>query len=268
MKVQKLMRSAATMKTISLSLVVAAALSLVGCASTGNQQTASDDPHAVNDPWEGYNRKVFAFNDALDQAVGKPVVKGYRAVLPQGVRNGVHNFLSNLNSPVNLANQLLQGDLKGAGNVVFRTTVNTLTGFGGVLDNAAAEGWEPEKEDFGQTLAVWGAGSGPYLVLPVLGPSTVRDTIGLVADTYMDPLRWYLFNTHNEEWYYGEVVMIGVDTRDQVYDALNDLRTNSIDYYAAVRSAYLQHRSAMINDQDAGAEQAPAIPDYDDMDDY
>lgn len=266
MKVQRFKYSKNTLRTAGLSLAFLAGISLTGCAATTADQQAMDDPHAVHDPLEGYNRAVFAFNDALDQAVAKPVVKGYRAVLPQGVRNGIHNFLTNLKSPIDLANQLLQGDLEGAGNVVFRTTVNTLTGFGGILDNAAAEGVEHEEEDFGQTLAVWGVDAGPYFVLPILGPSTIRDTVGIVVDTYADPLRLYLYNTDQEEWYYARVVVDGIDRRDRIYEALDDLRTNSFDYYAAVRSAYLQRREALIKDEEPGAAQAPSIPDYDEMD--
>jgi phospholipid-binding lipoprotein MlaA len=237
-------------------------LALTGCASTSSTTGEAGEDSAVYDPWEGYNRNAFEFNNALDQALAKPVVLVYRALLPQGVRNGIHNLLITLKSPLTLANQLLQGDLEGAGTVVARTTINTFTGLG-VLDNAGAGGLKHEPEDFGQTLAVWGVHSGPYLVLPFFDPSTVIDTAGIVVDSYADPLRIYLFNTDREALYYGRVATTLIDKRDRVNDALEDLRANSFDFYAAVRSAYFQHRNALINDQDPEDLAAPEIPDYD-----
>jgi len=242
-------------------LIVCAAFSLSACAS------ASSDEHAgISDPFESVNRGIFAVNDALDQAIAEPVARGYRAAVPKPARKGFHNFLTNLRSPIYLANELLQADFSGAGRVLLRATVNTLVGVGGLFDVAGAEGIEAEAEDFGQTLAVWGAGPGPYLVLPIFGPSSVRDGIGRLADSYADPIRLYLFNTDQEEWYYARVGAQALDTRTDLIDVLEDLRKNSIDYYAAVRSTYYQRREALIQDEDPDSMNGPSIPDYDEMD--
>jgi phospholipid-binding lipoprotein MlaA len=248
-------------------ILILSSVFLISCASNNQEQAIQEGyEYGLYDPWEGYNRNAFAFNDALDSLIARPVVSGYRSVFPDEVRDGVHNFLITLKSPLTLTNQLLQGDFEGAGNVLRRTTVNVFTGFGGFLDNAGAEGYEYEAEDFGQTLAVWGIGSGPYMIIPFFGPSTVRDAFGIIVETYADPLRIILFNNDLEAVYYGRVALTGIDKRDRVYVALDDMRNNSIDYYAAVRSAYFQHRYALINDNDPSIMQAPEIPDYDDMD--
>ncbi|MCB9983789.1 MAG: VacJ family lipoprotein [Rhodospirillales bacterium] len=218
----------------------------------------------VSDPFEDVNRAIFSFNTAVDKAVIHPVAKGYNAVVPEPARTGVDNALKNLRSPVTLANQLLQGDLEGAGDVVVRAVVNTLLGLGGLVDLAGHEGIEYEGEDFGQTLATWGVGHGPYLVVPILGPSSTRDYIGYAVDSFADPLRWYLFNIEEEGIYYGKVGMDYLNLRASLVDVLEDLERSSIDYYAATRSAYYQRREALVNDQGSDVITAPAIPDYDD----
>lgn len=204
----------------------------------------------VYDPIEPVNRGIFKFNNAVDEAVLEPVAKGYRAVVPDPARTGVRNALRNLKTPTILANNLLQADLTGAGNTLTRFFANTLFGFGGVVDVAGAEGVVYQEEDFGQTLGVWGAGHGPYLVLPLFGPSSVRDTTGLVVDGYADPVRIWLMNSDNEGWYYGRVAVATIDKREELLDALSDLKRNSVDYYAAMRSAYVQKRASQVNGQD------------------
>lgn len=248
-----------------LALVLLSAIGLSGCTAVG-QGLSSAEPGEISDPFEGFNRSTFAVNDAVDQALIRPFTKGYRAVVPKVVRKGLHNFLINIKSPLTFANQLLQGDMEGAGDVLMRTTVNTFAGFGGLMDVAAAEGIAYEPEDFGQTLAVWGMDHGPYLVLPLFGPSSFRDMTGLVVDALADPLRLYLYNTNQEEWYYARVAATGIDKREELLDVLDDLRSNSFDYYAALRSAYYQRRLAMVNDDSPETMAGPAIPDYDDMD--
>ena len=126
--------------------------------------------------------------------------------------------------------------------------VNTLAGFGGILDLATEGGVAYEPEDFGQTLATWGIGNGPYLVVPIFGPTTLRDGAGTLVDAYADPLRIYLFNTHREEWHYGRVGAGIIDQREELLDIIDDLRRNSFDYYAALRSAYIQRRQALHGD--------------------
>lgn len=245
---------------LKLSLVAAMAFMLSACASTSEPTVAGDT--VVHDPLEGVNRVVLQGNDVADRFVLEPIARGYRAGTPEAFRVAFRNFLRNLKSPVIIANQILQGDLEGTGNSTLRMVVNTLAGFGGVLDLAADGGVPEESEDFGQTLAVWGVGNGPYLVLPLLGPSTVRDAIGTLVDSYADPLRIYLFNTNNEEWHYGRVAASVVDQREELLDVIDDLRRNSFDYYAALRSAYVQRRVALINDQDPGTSSGPEIPEY------
>ena len=244
-------------------LVLVCAL-LIGVSMTG----CTTNPHVaegeVYDPLEDINRGTFAVNDALDQAIVEPVAKGYRAVTPKFVRNSVVNFLRNLRSPINVANQILQGDIEGAAADISRFAMNTTIGVGGLFDVAAETGLEYEREDFGQTLGVWGIDHGPYLVLPFFGPSSFRDATGLLVDAVADPVRIYLFNTDQEEWHYARIAATGLATREELIDVLDDLRENSLDYYAAMRSAYIQRRDAMVRDDDPDAFVGPVIPDYDD----
>jgi phospholipid-binding lipoprotein MlaA len=231
-----------------------------GCATSKNAYETG----GISDPMEEYNRVVFNLNDSLDRAIAEPIARGYRAVVPSFVRKSVGNFLRNARTPVNAANQLLQGDVEGAAGDVSRMMMNTVIGVGGLFDVAAETGLMHEHEDFGQTLAVWGLGHGSYLVIPFFGPSSFRDASGLLVDAYADPLRLYLHNTDQDVWQYARTGMTVLDTRTELLDALDDLRANSFDYYAAMRSAYVQRREALVRDQEPGALSAPAIPDYDD----
>lgn len=251
--------------TIRAMTVLFACVLLVGCSGTQAQKAdVSYGYDEINDPMEGFNRAMFSLNDALDQALMRPVAKGYRAVVPQLARDGVRNFLRNLRSPINIANQVLQGDVEGAAHDLSRMVINTSIGIGGLFDVAKDTGLEYEQEDFGQTMATWGVGHGAYMILPFFGPSSVRDGIGIAVDVYADPVRLYLHNTDQNEWYYARVALTGLDKREELLDVLDDLRRNSIDYYAAMRSAYHQRREAMVNDQDPDFVAGPAIPDYGD----
>jgi phospholipid-binding lipoprotein MlaA len=216
----------------------------------------------VSDPIEPINRGIFAFNNVLDIIIIEPVCAVYNFIFPSFVRDGVQNFMRNLSSPIIVANQLLQGDLKGAGVATARFVINTTAGIGGLIDAASATGMYYEKEDFGQTLGVWGMGHGFYLVLPVLGPSSGRDLVGLAVDSYADPVRIIAHNTDNEWIYYTRVAVEGLDTRARLVKAVQDLRKNSLDYYAAVRSAYAQKRHSQVRDENPDA--ASVIPDYSD----
>ena len=246
--------------------VCAFCLTVAACANTQDQQTQTigNDTLEISDPFEDTNRAVFAFNNAVDDAIIHPIAKGYNFILPDPAREGVTNFLRNLRTPVTLSNQLLQGDLQGAGDVLVRASVNTLIGVGGLFDVAGYEGIEYEYEDFGQTLAVWGVDHGPYLVVPILGPSSARDYVGYFVDAFMDPLRYYLFNIDEEGIYYGKVGLEYLNLRASLVDVLEDLENSSIDYYAATRAAYYQQREALVNDQSSEIGSGPAIPDYDD----
>ena len=169
------------------------AVTLAGCSSTSDQGVMGGDA-AISDPLEDVNRAIFGFNTVVDDNVIHPVVEGYRFVVPKEARNSLGNFLRNLNSPVLFANELLQGDIEGARIVLLRAAINTFAGFGGLFDFAGKEGLPHQQEDFGQTLATWGLDHGPYFVIPLLGPTTTRDSVGYIVDSYADPLRHYLFN--------------------------------------------------------------------------
>lgn len=246
----------------SYFLAVFSCLVLAGCASANDEKgKIYEAGMVINDPFEDQNRRVMAFNKVVDDAVIHPVVRGYRTVAPKPVRNGIRNFLQNLRTPVTLANQVLQGDIDGAGDVVVRGVVNTLLGVGGIFDIAGYEGIEYEPEDFGQTLAVWGIDHGPYMVVPFIGPSSARDYMGYFADSYADPLRWYLFNVDEELLYAGKFSMEYIDLRESLMDTLTELEKSSIDYYAAVRSTYYQHREALVHDNDNGRKTQTSLPD-------
>ena len=165
------------MKTAALASL--ARLTVTACASS---QSASDASSGVNDPFEGVNRNIYAFNEAVDKAAIEPVARGYRAVVPEPGREGVHNVLTNLRQPIVFTNSVLQGNANASGETLSRFLINSTIGVAGIFDVASTLGIEEHDEDFGQTLGVWGAGSGAYIVLPVLGPSNVRDTVGMVAD--------------------------------------------------------------------------------------
>ena len=234
---------------------------LTACSATTSQHNSE-----YNDPFEPVNRAVFNLNDALNKAIGKPVAKGYSAVVPKPARTGIRNVLRNLRSPVNIANQLLQGDIEGFAGDTIRTLVNTTIGIGGLIDVADSAGIPYEHEDFGQTLGVWGVAHGPYLVLPIIGPNSMRDHVGMAIDAYVDPLRLYLYNTGQEEWYYGRMAMVGIDKRESLLETLDDLRENSLDYYATLRSAHYQHRKALVENNAGEEVTLPEIPDYEDED--
>ncbi|MFC6668884.1 VacJ family lipoprotein [Marinobacterium aestuariivivens] len=192
-------------------------------------------------PWEGFNRAVFQFNDTIDRYALKPAAQGYRFVMPDLAEQGVSNFFDNLGDLGVLANNLLQLKLHDAASDTARITMNTIFGLGGVFDLATPFGLEKHNEDFGQTLGYWGVASGNYLVLPLFGPSTVRDGIGLIPDSYLDPV--------------GEVDHI--PTRNSLYGLrLVDTRAGLLkaeeiisgDRYLFIRDAYLQRREYLIND--------------------
>lgn len=245
-------------KFSKLCLAATMALALSACSTT-----RSDAEAEIYDPAEGFNRAVFAFNDAVDTVLLEPVARGYRFITPQPVRTGVRNFLRNLKSPMQVVNQTLQGDLSGGANDVGRFVVNSTVGVLGLVDVAAMMGMPYEQEDFGQTLGVWGVGHGAYMVLPIFGPSSVRDATGMMVDSYADPLRLYLYNTHQEEWHYARIGLTAVSTREELLDMLDDLQKNSFDMYASLRSIYAQRRAALVNDQNPERAASPSIPDYD-----
>lgn len=217
------------------------AVALAGCASL--PPNARPVPQ---DPFERVNRGVFAFNDAVDRAVTKPLAQGYRAVVPEFLRQYVGNFFGNLGDVFTSANQLLQGKPVLALSDAGRVLVNTVFGFAGVIDVASDLGLEKHREDFGQTLGRWGAGSGPYLVLPVFGPSSVRDGLGLGVDLAADPLRGVLRDA-DLTWAAATRV---IDTRERLLSAERLVEGAALDRYGFLRDAYLQRRRSQVYDGD------------------
>jgi phospholipid-binding lipoprotein MlaA len=243
------------MRFIRFSMALVGVLALTSCATDTNlahsQRASADSVTAMPDHLEGYNRFMFKVNDVIDQATLEPLARGYRAVTPVIVREGVSNVLKNLKSPNNIANQLLQGDLKGAGNDVVRFVVNSTVGLGGIFDVAGANGYKYQQEDFGQTLASWGVGNGSYFVIPILGPSSLRDGAGMAVDAFTDPFYLYFHNI-DEDWVnYTRLGVTLLSAREDLLDAVSDLRAHSFDYYASARSAYAQRRAALLRDSNA-----------------
>lgn len=252
------MRSSSTDQTVSARALRYAALAFVlltlaACASAPDREER--DPR---DPYEGFNRSVYAFNDSIDRAAIRPVAVAYRDNIPQPVRTGVSNFFGNLSQPVVIINSALQGKFGDAISDTGRFLINTTIGIGGIFDPATHVGLEANNEDFGQTLGVWGFGPGPYLVLPALGPSTVRDASGMAVSTYVDPT--YSLIPVPER--YGLYLIRAIDLRAGLLDVDHFLE-EEFDPYVAMREAYLQRRRHLIYDGDPPPEEG----DYDDWDD-
>lgn len=221
------------------------ALVLAGCAQI--PPNAGENPA---DPYEAMNRHVWAFNDTLDRAVLKPVAEGYRAVTPDVVETGVSNTFDNLFSPSHALNNTLQGKVSDGVGQGFRFLVNSTFGLFGIFDVAEMIGLEEKPEDFGQTLAVWGVDQGSYLVLPVLGPSTTRDVWRYPEEFATSPLTYALWD--NDWWIGTSITALGVvDTRAGLLK-YEDLRSNVVDEYAALRDAYLAGRQRAVTDGEVG----------------
>jgi phospholipid-binding lipoprotein MlaA len=224
------------MSLLKLFFALTTAVLVSGCATT--------TPGEVNDPLEPLNRGVFTFNEKADELVLKPVAQGYRAVTPGFLRTGVSNFFSNLGEPVNAVNNLLQGKAAAAFSDVGRFAMNSVIGIFGLWDVATPAGIEKSNEDFGQTLGAWGVQGGPYLVLPLLGPSTVRDTVGRFADSPLSPQR-YIERVDVRNSLY---VLNVVNVRSELLDASKVLDVAALDRYSFVRDAWLQRRQNQVYD--------------------
>jgi phospholipid-binding lipoprotein MlaA len=233
-------------------LVMGIATVLVGCASI----PAGVEP-SPNDPWEPFNRSVFEFNENLDAYFLKPVVTGYRFVLPEFVRDGIYNFFSNYNDIYTALNNLLQGKPSDAFSDLMRVVVNTTFGLGGFIDMATPGGLEKHKEDWGQTFGVWGVPSGPYVVLPFFGPSSVRDTLGTAADLETDYFFKYIPDVGLRNSVTGLRV---VNARNTYYEAGDLLNGAAIDKYSFLRDAYIQRREYQINE--GREDEEPLMPPY------
>lgn len=250
------------MRLIALTILLA--LSVSACAST----RAAEDADTVYDPFENLNRKVYGFNDSVDEAVLSPVVRGYNRRVPKPARDGLHNFLQNLNSPVVFINDVLQAKPQRAGETLSRFIINTTVGLGGLFDIADKSGLEGHTEDFGQTLGVWGMDMGPYFVAPFLGPTNLRDTTGRIVDMAFDPLTWIEFGASDLDLYIagGRTLATALDQRAALEPAFANLRAQP-EPYIALRRAYTANRRNAVRDGSAADDPFQDLPDFDDFDD-
>jgi phospholipid-binding lipoprotein MlaA len=231
---------------VSSAVVFGVLLCCCGCASSQHDPAVVDDTDNEHDPAEPVNRAIFKVNVAADHAVMKPVAQAYSDHVPEGVQRGIHNVVQNLKEPAVAVNDALQGNMKHAWESVQRLAVNSTVGVAGIFDVAGKLGVPPHKADFGQTLAVWGVGEGPFVELPLLGPSNARDAVGTAVDMAMNPLTF----VGGAPATYASVATGSanvVDTRAQHLRDLEELERNSLDYYATLRSVYRQHREAEIS---------------------
>lgn len=220
-------------KTI-LSLLLMLPL-IAACASTEEESSL-----------EAYNRAVFSFNEVVDDVLLAPVARGYRYITPQKLRNRFGNAANNLNEPVNFFNTLLQGDVDQAVVTFWRFALNSTVGVVGLHDVASTAGLNRRREDFGQTLAVWGVEDGGYFVLPILGPSTVRDAFGIFVDIFLDPFNYYL----ERDDAIVRALAVGLVQRERLLDPIDDIYATSLDPYSSIKSIYMQRRkSAILNNQ-------------------
>lgn len=225
----------------TLCALAAASMLAAGCADL--PPGAGENPV---DPYEGFNRNVYAFNDALDRAVLKPVAKGYRSITPDPVERGVSRMVDNLFVPSHALNNTLQGKVDDGIGSAFRFLVNSTFGLAGAFDVASWIGLEEKPEDFGQTLGVWGVPSGPYLMLPFIGPSSARDVWRYPEEFATSPITYI---TWNEDWWIGwsATGVMAIDARARLLE-YEDLRKNTVDEYVAIRDAYLARREKLVRD--------------------
>ena len=244
------------MKKIIISTLISLMLvSSVSADTDGENSLTKKNPGKVKDCFERLNRATFSLNQGLDKVLFEPVAKGYRK-LPSSVRTGTSNALINLSSLITIPNNILQGEFKTAGVNTGRFAINTTVGVLGIFDVAEKMGFsEYEKEDYGQTFGAWGVGAGCYVVLPVLGPSTVRDTVGSFMNVLGgDP--YYNASTHGNNEYLSDSlymktkIISGIDFRAKNLESIENLEKNSMDFYASVRSLYLQDRQQKIKNSD------------------
>jgi phospholipid-binding lipoprotein MlaA len=235
------------MKRAGLLLFPCLALFMAGCATVPHDPAARAEFTAQHDPLEPLNRRTFAFNEFVDRVALKPIAKGYVKAVPSPARDALRHLLDNLMEPVVLANNLLQGQFKRAGIAAARFLVNTVAGPVGLRDVAGRGGLTRQSGDFGQTLFSWGVGDGPYLVLPLLGPSNPRDAIGQAGDVCLDPFR-YIARRQNSPTLIttSRDVASGIDERARNLDALDEIQRTSIDFYAALRSYFRQNRATEL----------------------
>lgn len=227
-----------------------AATALSGCATPPTDPAQRAEFDRINDPLEPMNRAIFDFNQALDKNAIRPVAIAYRDVVPEFARDGLHNAYQNFGEPVVFLNKVLQGEPIAAAKTLLRFLANSTFGLGGFFDVATPRGVVRQQAgDFGATLYKWGIGDGPYLMLPLLGPSNPRDAVGFAVDSVSSP--WGYIVDIPTEASVGMFVFRGVDVRSRVVDATDELERNSVDYYATLRSVFRQYRQAELDGSQA-----------------
>lgn len=245
------------------ALLLATATGVAGCAHRppASQPEALQEYQQNNDPLEPTNRVFYKVNNAIDTAVLAPVARGYRAVVPTPIRNGVHNVLSNLSSPVIFANDVMQTKPRRAGDTFMRFLINSTIGVAGIFDVAADLGYPKHDTDFGITLALWGLNDGgPFLFLPILGPSDPRDLTGFGADIAMDPFTWVGQGAAVTALGWSRFGMTAIDARERNLDNIAEIKKTALDPYATFRSLYQQHRAAEI--EDTRNDNRATVPDW------
>ncbi len=236
------------LRAFALAASLAAPWLLAACATPppASDPEALAEYRATNDPLEPANRVSYRINNSLDQAVLRPAAIAYRDVVPEVVRTHTHEFLTNLSNPVTLADDMLQGKPRRAGDTLMRLLINTTVGVGGVFDVATGWGWPQHDTDFGVTLALWGLPGGPYLFLPLFGPSDPRDAVGIGGDIALDPFTWVGRGTTVTALYWTRFGVSAVDARAAHIDDIDQIQKTALDPYATFRSLYRQHRTAQI----------------------
>ena len=233
-------------RALKLALLLAMALTAGACATPPTDPVARAEFDKTNDPLEPMNRKILDFNLFLDRILIKPAALTYRTIVPQYPRDRVRNFLDNLGEPVIFVNDTLQGEFDRAHTTFARFLFNTTFGIGGLWDQASKIGLEKQTGDFGQTLYSWGVPDGPYLVLPILGPSNPRDAIGFAVDSYIDPFRYVAANNGARAAGLYRWVATGVDERARNIESFDEVQKNALDLYAQLRSLWRQHRASEL----------------------
>lgn len=212
--------------------------------------TACSTAGSQDDPLEGYNRGMFKVNEAVDTVLFRPLALGYRTVTPDGLRWRIGNMSDNLYEPVSMVNSFLQGEFTSGMNNFWRFVINSTVGIAGMHDVAGSAGLTATREDFGQTLAVWGVGSGPYIVLPIFGPSNLRDTTGKLGDFFLDPMDYALEQDPGRDWTrYSIRAGQALVLREELLDPIDDIYSSSLDPYESFKSIYEQRREAEINNR-------------------
>lgn len=228
--------------------MLGAGAALLAVAACATPQTGETDT-TVSDPLEPFNRYMLAINQAADTVVLRPVAVTYRDLIPYPVQDAVHNFLTNLTEPVTLLNQLLQGQVDEAGHTLGRFMTNSVLGLGGAIVIVDIDDQPGEREDFGQTLGSWGVDEGFYLVLPLIGPSNARDSVGMIVDFFTDPFNVWAVTASDQGYDFIRAGLTVVDTRVRTIEAIDALEADSLDFYARLRSAYTQSRRADIENR-------------------